>query len=77
MRRCKPATPRHHTRHTRVLRRSLALTLCCFDFAFARSTKHRSSHEMVVSQMDARLKQIDRDAMIASRPHLRTAERFA
>ena len=37
--------------------------------------KHRSSHETVVGHLDARLKQIDREAMLATRPHLRTADR--
>ena len=34
-------------------------------------TKHRESHGTLVTQIDARLKQIDRDAMLAARPHLK------
>ena len=37
--------------------------------------KHRASHGSLVTTIDARLRQIDRDAMLAARPYLRTSER--
>ena len=44
---------------------------------FARATlaRHRSSHDALTSHLEARLHQIDRQKLLASRPHLRTADR--
>ena len=38
-------------------------------------TRNRQAHTTVVSQIDSRLKQLDREQLLASRPHLRTADR--
>jgi hypothetical protein len=40
-------------------------------------TQHRAQLGSLVTTIDTRLRQIDRDAMLAARPHLRTAERVA
>ena len=38
-------------------------------------TQHRQAHSAAVNQLDERLRSINRDAKLAARPHLRTAER--
>ena len=59
----------------RAVESDISLQTAAADRMRATLARHRSSHDALTSHLEARLTQIDRQKLLASRPHLRTADR--